>query len=149
VIASFGISLIFYFIFKSLPCALLCLLTGILVDIDHLFEYIKGVGWHLNLKHFFKFCYEAKYERLYIFLHAYEYFFLIALIIVISDFNHLALAVGIGYIQHLIFDQVVNPVKPMTYFIFYRLKNRFIKQNLFKDGFLDSSPHKSHNPAEE
>ena len=130
---------------KSFSCALICFLTGILIDIDHLFEYIKDVGWNLNLKQFFKFCYELKYERLYLLLHAYEYLFLIAIIIIISDFNHLAIAVGIGYMQHLIFDQVVNPVRPMTYFISYRLKNRFSKQRLLKDDFFSSLSQDSHN----
>ena len=54
---------------KSFSCALICFLTGILIDIDHLFEYIKDVGWNLNLKQFFKFCYETKYERLYLLLY--------------------------------------------------------------------------------
>ncbi|MEE8382625.1 MAG: hypothetical protein V3R78_12210 [Thermodesulfobacteriota bacterium] len=116
-----------------------------MIDIDHFFEYIKDVGWNLNTKQFFKFCYEIKYERLYLLFHAYEYLFLIAIVIVISDFNHLVIAAGIGYTQHLIFDQVSNPVKPMTYFISYRLKNRFSKQRLLKDDFLSSLSQGSHN----
>jgi len=119
---------------------LICFLVGILVDLDHFFEYIKETGWNVNLRQFFHYSYGIKYERFYLLLHAYEYLFLIAIIIVISDYNRLIIAAAIGYIQHLIFDQITNPVKPLAYFISYRFKNRFSKQSLFKDDFLPSPP---------
>jgi len=111
-----------------------------LVDVDHFFEYFKHIGWNVNLKQFFHYSYGIKYERFYLLFHAYEYLFPIAIIIVISDYNLIIIAGTIGFIQHLIFDQIANPVKPLAYFISYRLKNRFSKQSFLRDDFLSSLP---------
>ncbi|NOQ86918.1 MAG: hypothetical protein GQ554_08575 [Deltaproteobacteria bacterium] len=72
------------------------------------------------------------------FLHAYEHLLLFAFIIVISNYNIFIIAAGVGFTQHLILDHIFNPVKPMAYFLTYRLKNRFSKQCLLKDDFLSS-----------
>jgi hypothetical protein len=117
---------------------LICFLVGILVDVDHFFDYVRDTGWNLNLKQFFNYSYGAKYERFYLFLHAYEHLILIAIIIVISNYNIFIIAAGVGFTQHLIFDQIINPVKPMAYFLTYRLKNKFSKQCLLKDDYLSS-----------
>lgn len=93
---------------------------------------------NINIEQFFRYCYEARYERIHLYFHAYEYLLPIALIIVISDYNLLFIAVGIGFMQHLVLDQITNPVKPMAYFIAYRLKNKFSKNSLLKDDFLSS-----------
>jgi len=133
-----GFSLAFYLIFKNLLGAFICFLVGILIDIDHFFDYVMDTGWNLNLKQFFHYSYGAKYEQSYLFLHAYEHLLLIVIIIVISNYNIFIIAAGVGFTQHLIFDHIFNPVKPMAYFLTYRLKNRFSKQCLLKDDFLSS-----------
>ena len=66
--------------------------------------------------------YGVHYERLTILFHAYEYSVFIILMIIMSEGNLFVLAVGIGFIQHLIFDQFTNPIKPLAYFITYRWK---------------------------
>ena len=133
-----GFSLIFYLIFKSFFGALTCFLVGILVDTDHFFEYFKYTGWNLNLKQFFRFSYGVKSERFYFFFHAYEHLLPITIILIASDYNIFVIAAGIGFIQHLFFDQMINPVKPMAYFLTYRLKNRFSRKSFLKDDFLSS-----------
>ena len=103
---------------------------------DHFWDYVWDNGWNLKLKEFFKYSYGANYERAYLFLHAYELLLLMAFIIVISNYNILLIAAGIGFAQHLILDHIFNPVKPMAYFLTYRLKNGFTKQCLLKDDFI-------------
>jgi len=137
-VASLGFSLVFYLIFKSFFGALICFLAGILIDVDHFFDYVRDTGWNLNLKQFFNYSYRAQYERSYLFLHAYEHLLPIAIIIVISNYNIFIIAAGVGFTQHLILDHIFNPVRPMAYFLTYRLKNRFSKQCLLKDDFLSS-----------
>jgi len=137
-IASLGFGLAFYLFFKSFASALTCFLVGILVDVDHYFDYIKTTGWNLNLKQFFHLSYGAKLDRFYLLFHGYEYLLLFATIIVMSDYNLLISAAGIGYLQHLILDHIFNPVKPMAYFLTYRLKNGFSKQCLLRDEFIRS-----------
>lgn len=137
-IASLGGSVIFYLIFNSFFCALICFLAGILVDLDHFFDYVKYTGWNTNLKQFFHYSYGAKFKQFYLLFHSYEYLPLIAIIIIISDYNLLLIAAAIGFTQHLIFDQFTNPVKPLAYFLTYRSKNKFSKESFLKDDFLSS-----------
>jgi len=137
-VASFGFSLAFYLIFKNLLGAVICFLAGILIDLDHFFDYIRDKGWNLNLKHFFNYHYRATYERAYFFLHAYELLLLLGFIVVVSNYNILIIATGIGFAQHLILDHIFNPVKPMAYFLIYRFKNGFSKQCLLKDDYISS-----------
>ena len=58
------------------------------------------------------------------------------LLIVISNFNPLIVAAVIGFTQHLLFDQITNPVKPLAYFLTYRAKHSFSTQCLLKDEYL-------------
>lgn len=84
--------------------------------------------------------YGAHYKRLTIVFHAYEYNVFIVFLIIVTGGNLLVLAVGIGFIQHLLFDQFTNPIKPLAYFITYRLKNQFSKECVLSDDFLSSLP---------
>jgi len=78
-------------------------------------------------------------DRFYLLFHGYEYLLLFAAIIVISDYNLIIIAAGIGYAQHLILDQIFNQVKPFAYFLTYRLKNGFSKKRFLRDDFHISS----------
>ena len=126
--------------FKSFLYSLVCFLAGILVDVDHFFDYVRCTGWNLDIKHFFHVMYGARYKHLTILFHAYEYSVLIVFLIIVTGGNLLVVAVGIGYMQHLIFDQFTNPVKPLAYFIAYRLKHGFSRECVLSDDFLSSLP---------
>lgn len=135
-LVSLGFGLAFYFVFKSFASALVCFAAGVLVDVDHYFDYVRDRGFNFNLKRFFQYSYGVEYERLFIVLHGYEYFVPLALLLVLSDYHLLVLAAAMGYTQHLLFDQFTNPVKPLAYFITYRLRNRFSKQCVLRDDYL-------------
>jgi len=137
-LVSLGFGLAFYFVFKSFGSALVCFFAGVLVDVDHYFDYVRDRGLNFNLKRFFEYGYGLEYERLFIVFHAYEYFVPLAIILVLSDYNLFVAAVFAGFAQHLLFDQFTNPVKPLAYFITYRLKNSFSKQSILRDDCLRS-----------
>ena len=82
--------------------------------------------------------YGARYKRLTILFHAHEYSVLLIFMIIATGGNLFVLAVGIGLIQHLIFDQFTNPIKPLAYFITYRFKHKFSKECVLRDDFLAS-----------
>jgi hypothetical protein len=139
-IASLGCSVLFYLIFKSFLYSVVCFLAGILVDLDHVIDYVRCTGWNLNIKYFFQFVYGIHYDRLTILFHAWEFSVLFVIMIMVTGGNLLVLAVGIGFIQHLIFDQCTNPIKPFAYFIIYRLRHKFSKESILSDDFLVSLP---------
>lgn len=110
-----------------------------MVDLDHVIDYVRCSGWKPDIKHFFHVMYGAHYERLTILFHAWEYSIIIVCIIIITGGNLFVLALGIGFLQHLIFDQCTNPIKPLAYFITYRLRHKFSKECVLNDDFLASS----------
>ncbi len=109
-----------------------------LVDVDHYVDYVRDRGLNINLKRFFQYSHRIEYDRLFILFHGYEYLVPLALLLVLSDYHLLVAAVIIGFAQHLLFDQFTNPVKPLAYFITYRLKNRFSKECALTDECLRS-----------
>ncbi len=115
-------------------------MVGVLLDLDHFFDYFIHTGWNTDIKRFFEFSYQLKYTRLYVLLHAYEYMIIVALCLVFSHYHPLIIAAGIGYAHHLILDHLFNRVKPLAYFITYRARNRFSMQSFFKDGVLPVLP---------
>ena len=117
---------------------MICVLVGILLDLDHLIDYVRDNGLNLNVRYFFQYVNEGKYEQLYVLFHAYEYLLPLYLLIIISNYNPLVAAAAIGFTQHLLFDQITNPVKPLAYFLTYRLKHSFSKQSLLKEEYLAS-----------
>ena len=135
-VTSLGFSLLFYALFKSVGSALTCFLVGILVDLDHFFDYIKDNGLKVNIAHFYQYFDEGKHEKLYLIFHAYEYLIPIAFLFLVTDNNLMIIAVVIGFAQHLLFDQITNPMKPMAYFLIYRIKNGFSKESLLRDEYL-------------
>ncbi len=124
--------------FTSVAGALVCFFSGILIDVDHYVDYVRDRGFNFNLKRFFQYSHNIEYERLFIVFHGYEYLAPLAILLALSDYNLMVAAVIIGFTQHLLFDQFTNPVKPLAYFISYRLKNRFSKECVLTDECLRS-----------
>ena len=133
-----GFSLVFFYAFKSVASALVCFCAGILVDVDHYFDYVRDRGLDFNIKRFFCYINKEQYDQLYLVFHAYEYLVLLALMLVLSNYNLLLVAGTVGFTQHLLFDQLTNPVKPFAYFMTYRFKKGFSKQCLLQDEYLAS-----------
>lgn len=106
-------------------------LGGIFIDIDHCFDYIRETGdAKITLQKMEKlFClYQEK--KTVIFLHSYEFFlilFLINYFVIKIDFIYGLLA---GFITHIFFDILSNPVKIKAYFFLYRLKHSFDKNKI-------------------
>jgi hypothetical protein len=108
----------------------------VVVDFDHFFDYIRDNGLQFKRDHFYRYFNEGKYEKLYLLFHAYEYLMAIVLLIMITGNNLFLMAIAIGFFQHLFFDQITNPMKPMAYFLIYRIKNKFSKESLVRDEYL-------------
>jgi len=73
------------------------LITGILVDMDHYFDYIRENGISFNPSNVYKACaYHGHFKKLFLFLHSYE--LLIALMLALLSFN-LNIQEGVPYIR--------------------------------------------------
>lgn len=117
---------------QSLFAGLLCFISGVLVDIDHLIDHVANNG----LKGFnFKDIYwtgiilptqreKSKIKKLYLIFHIGE-----VAILFWASFaffrNIYLLSISLGYTGHLILDCLPGIMKPQAYFISYRIKNSF------------------------
>jgi membrane-bound metal-dependent hydrolase YbcI (DUF457 family) len=78
-----------------------------------------------------------KEKRLYLFFHAYEYLFVLWLLIYFSYLGKFWIGIAIGLTTHLIFDQFTNPIKPPFYFLTYRIINKFETKNMVTKEFFE------------
>lgn len=109
---------------KSAAAALACFLTGFGVDLDHLFDYTLNFG-RFRLRHFFRaFEYEV-FDNIVLFLHAWEWIIVGLIILWLVGGPPVAIGIFIGFISHIVVDQIGNAHHPWAYFLTYRLWHRF------------------------
>lgn len=71
-------------------------------------------------------------NKIYLVLHSYEFIMLFWIAIYFFSLSNTWKAVAIGFTQHLIFDQIINPVTPLAYFLTYRIIRGFRKNAIIK-----------------
>lgn len=138
IIASLPLGIAVGYFTQSLFAGILCFLSGTLIDIDHLIEYMIHFGSkNLRPKAVYWTCIkmasleEGRVERIYLFLHAGE----IAIFLWIGfafTRNILLLSIALGYTMHLILDSTANIVKPSGYFMISRIMNNFRKTKFIR-----------------
>lgn len=127
---------IFSYFSQSWPGLAACFLGGVFIDLDHFLDYcIIKRRICLSVKKLEDYCLKEKSGKLYLILHSYE--LLLAGWIITSFFNPNPIFLGLlfGLTVHMIFDQLLNPVYPMAYFLTYRAWFGFPKKVFFSDNF--------------
>ena len=132
VISSFVFGFIFWFFTKSIYAGLLCWASGVLIDLDHIVEYIIHFGkGGLTYEELYKISEqtgkregERIFKKLYLVFHVAEIAILFWLIAIYTK-NIYFYAVALGHTLHLIMDYIANPVYPFSYFMFWRIIHKF------------------------
>ena len=138
VMISGGVTLVFALWVKSTGALVACFLSGILIDLDHYFDYyLARKELPLNFKKLVDFCHNNYHSKLYIFLHSYELLFLLWFSIYYFSLGAVWLGAAVGFTAHIICDEIVNPLRPLSYFLTYRIKQNFSRKILFKKGYFD------------
>lgn len=131
VIVSAGLSVGLYASTHSLPASMLCLLSGVLIDLDHVLEYyIDQKKWPKNYKELTDFCNDYQGEKAYLVFHAYEYLITLWAIIGFFQLNVLWVGFALGITVHVLCDQFTNPIRPLFYFLAYRIIKKFRAKDL-------------------
>ncbi len=117
---------------KTISPSIACFLVGWLVDVDHIWDFYKNVGKDFTVKKFLKTFEDGEIKKAYLYLHSYELLFGLICLCFFSHFNYLLSFTTLGFAIHLVFDQIFNPVKPLSYFIIYRILNSYDKDIVFK-----------------
>lgn len=118
--------------FKSFGCALISFLAGIFIDLDHPLEYYLTHNFTLDIRDMFQTHLAMTFKKLYVAFHSYEIVIFLWLAIAVFSLSNLWKAMAIGLTQHLIFDQMTNPVMPFAYFFAYRASKNFDADALIK-----------------
>ena len=122
---------------KSIPGSLVCFLSGIFIDLDHILDFYwakKRMCW--SLKELQDYCLNERSGKIYLIFHSYELLSMLWVIILIFFPNPIGMGLVVGLTVHMILDQLVNPIYPWAYFWFYRSRLGFPKKIFFKEDFL-------------
>ena len=132
VLASAATSAVFLGVTRSWPATIVCFFSGILIDIDHHFDlWIYKKKILLHIKHIYDFCEKEKEGKLYLIFHSYEFLAVLWICLIGFRLSVVWWGLAVGVTVHMILDQIGNTVRPLTYFLCYRIKNGFTKASLF------------------
>jgi hypothetical protein len=125
-ITSAGVGLVTYHRYRSRGAALASFLVCWLIDVDHVFDYIRAHGCKVNWSRIHEANHEKYSGKLYLPLHSYE---LLALFFVLfrgPRRQPFRVGITLSILTHLLLDQRCNPCrKPLTYFLSHRIHKRF------------------------
>jgi hypothetical protein len=116
---------ILYLIFKSWSMTLSCFLSGIFIDLDHFYDYIREFGFPFKVKDFFKAAYYSEIFLCILVLHSWELLFPLGIIAWFTHWNPWITGVFIGFSQHIILDMLYNNEGFQTYSFIWRWKHNF------------------------
>lgn len=134
VVASGVISTFVGIYFKSFGCAAISFISGVFIDLDHLFDYYANHRFTFKIKRIYCACLRIRFKKLYLLLHAYELVIAFWVLIFVLRLSNPWKAAAIGITQHMIFDQLCNPMSRFGYFLSYRVAKGFrIGSILHKD----------------
>jgi hypothetical protein len=122
-----------YYLFHSFPAFFGSLVGGVLIDIDHLFDYFIHEGINFRVRYFFEWCYKNKWNRITLVFHSIEVLFALWVIILYFNLSFFWVGLAIGMTQHLVLDIIFNKeVKRISYFFTLRFINGFKKEYILR-----------------
>ena len=125
IVLSAAVSGVVFAVSRSWPATVSSLVVGVLLDGDHVLDYMREYGLRLNLRELFHASYERKFKRTFLILHAWEWAPVIAMVLWLSGGNPWFVGAAIGWLQHLTADQLVNTPNPWAYSIIWRWRHGF------------------------
>jgi len=131
IVTSAALSGLLYAMLKSWPMSIACLISGILVDLDHVLDYIVEFGPKPDLKNFLSSFPEGRYHRIFILLHAWEWVVIGTVAVWLTGWQPWAVGALAGYVLHMVFDQFVNHPDSWGYFLLWRSRHTFVAKHVF------------------
>ena len=105
-------------------------LANSLIDLDHLFDFWYDFGFNLDLKKFYNTCGQAGFNHLFLWLHSYDFIFLLSFLLYFCSNTKIfpyILGIYLGISCHLLCDIYHNRkgIKIIDYFLLSRYRKRF------------------------
>ncbi|MDP2939343.1 MAG: hypothetical protein Q8O13_04585 [Candidatus Omnitrophota bacterium] len=133
-VASCATGALFYLYSKSVLASLVCFLSGVFIDLDHVFDfYFHYKRLTLSIKEFYLSCEEYRFDRLFLFFHSLEWILLLWILIAIFKLNLIWVAFALGISLHIVMDMIGNRLFSYAYFFIYRWLKGFRAESLSRD----------------
>jgi hypothetical protein len=119
-----------YFVSKSEEIALISFLSGIFIDIDHIFDYFyceRKIKF--DIKDFFYKCNYHQIKKYIFFLHSFELLLILAVLVYFFP-SKILIGIFIGFTVHIFTDAFYKPKHFFRYSLIYRAKHNFINFDL-------------------
>jgi hypothetical protein len=134
--ASGIVSAVFAYLTHSVVGTIVCFLSGIFIDLDHLIDFwIAKKKIIIDYPKLVSFTGLERGGKLFLVLHSFEFWLLFWVVIVYYQLNEVWVGLAVGGSAHLIIDQLANPTKPLSLSLLYRWKHRFAKECIFRDDY--------------
>lgn len=122
-VVTFILGLLLYNFTNNVTYFFLCILGGILIDLDHFFDYFMYFGLNFNLSKFFK-SDVLKFGKCYLFFHSWELLIILFIFGFYFSYEAEMFALSLGITGHLIIDSLFQKVA-LPYFLIYRIYHKF------------------------
>lgn len=132
IISSAVLAVIVFALFRQWSVMLITFLTGVFVDLDHLFDFWIGRPQNpFSIKAFLSpHSYMKKQNKAFVPLHGYEFILILCLLAWQLNWQPLLIGAAASLTLHLILDDYGNKLKTFSYFIIYRVAKKF---QVFRD----------------
>ncbi len=139
---SVGCGVVLGVVMRSWAAGTACCAAGVLIDLDHFFDFWLNRGFSLSPRKLLDFCYCGTSKKFYDILHGYEYIPLLAWASTFPGWSRIGLGLTVGYAVHLAGDQCYNThLNRWTYFLTYRALHRFDASRIvLHNPFPDNGP---------
>jgi hypothetical protein len=133
VVASIVGGVLIWIFLGSWLAAVCSVLSGVLVDLDHVIEYFWIRRRWVSIKDFYEFWMSYKEPRVYLFFHGIEYMLLLGIAAWLGWAPAITGGLAFGLLHHLCIDQFGNGVRPAGYFFLVRWAWKFKSERIFVD----------------
>ncbi len=143
IITSAGVSYASYYVYRSPKAAWASFLVGFLIDLDHIFDYVRAHGWTMNWSKVKEASHENYSGKIYLPLHSYELIALFFLFFRGKSRQPYRVGITLSLLTHLLLDQRCNPSRKVgTYFLASRIRKRFNANQILAADYRNH--HKTH-----
>ena len=130
--ASIILSAFLFAVSKSWIIFASSLISGVLIDIDHVLDYFWEFRKRFEVKEFFDVHHNRKILFFMAIFHSWELLALLSICAFLMSWNPWIVGTIIGFTQHIILDQIFNKnLNRLMYFFFWRMKKSFNMNKIF------------------
>lgn len=125
---------ILYLIFRSWGMSIACLVSGVLVDLDHIIDYLIQHGLRFK-ENFFEEFYNDRIEKVHLIFHGWEWLILLLIASYLTDWSPLPTGLLFGLALHIFLDNINNRANIKSYSFFWRWSKGFNVRKVFPGNF--------------